>query len=310
MSRALAVPPTRIDGAWYLTGLTGGVGAAVAAGLVLGLDETRMLWAMGIAVSRAAGLREAHGTMSKNLVAGCAAADGVMAALLAQQGLAGPETPIEGSRGLGKVVAEGADYTRITAGLGRTWELMRNAYKPFPSGIVTHAAITAALELVEAHALAAEDIAEIRLTVHPLCLELCGRRTPKDAVEGTFSVYHWVAVALKEKAIGIRHFSDATVADPAVVALRDRVTAEPAPGFRKDEAAIEVVLYDGTRLRRHVAHARGAIERPPSDAELTAKLVDLADPVLAGRAGALAEACWRLESAPRVTALIAAATGC
>jgi 2-methylcitrate dehydratase PrpD len=308
VAMALAAPPARANGAWYLTGVTGGIGAAVAVGRLLGLDEDRMLWAIGIAAARAAGSRETHGTMAKNLVPACAAEAGIFAALLAQHDMMAPEAPIEGKRGLGCLVAEGADFTAITRGLGQRFELMGNAYKPFPSGIVTHAAITAALELAHDAAPNPAAIAAVRLTVNPLCLELCGRREPANALEGTFSVYHWVAIALSERAIGIRHFSDAMVRDAAITALRGRISAQADPGYGKDEAAIEVTLQDGRTLRRHVAHALGTIERPPSDAELTAKLVDLAAVRLPRRrAEALAALCWRLASEPDAAVLVAAA---
>jgi 2-methylcitrate dehydratase PrpD len=309
VAKALAAPPARINGAWYLTGLTGGIGAAVAAGRVLGLDEERMLWAIAIAAARAAGPRETHGTMAKNLVAACAAEDGLVAAFLAAHGMEAPQTPIEGARGLGVLVSADADFTAMTEGLGQSFELMRNAYKPFPSGIVTHAAITGALELARADAPAPETIAKIRLVVHPLCLALCGRRAPANAVEGTFSVYHWVAVALTERAIGIRHYSDDVVRDATIVRLRDRIEARPDPLYRKDEADIEVVLNDGRILTRHVEHAMGAIERPPSDAELGAKLADLAGVVLSPeRTEALAQACWHLAEAPDARIIAAAAS--
>jgi 2-methylcitrate dehydratase PrpD len=308
VATALAAPPARINGAWYLTGLVGGIGAAVAAGRILGLDEDRMLWAIGIAAARASGSRETHGSMAKSLVAACAGEEGLTAAILAQHGMEAPEAPIEGQRGLGTLVAEGADYAAITAGLGQSFEMLRNAYKPFPSGIVTHAAITGALELAREHRPEPAAIERVRLSVHPLCLALCGRRAPKSALEGTFSVYHWVAVALSARAIGIRHYSDAVVNDPAIAALRDRVEARADPALRKDEAEVELVLRDGTTLKRHVAHALGAIERPPSDAELTAKLADLVGGSLAPeRADALARTCWRLAEAPDARVLLAAA---
>ncbi|HZT52306.1 MAG TPA: MmgE/PrpD family protein [Stellaceae bacterium] len=308
LAQALAAPPARMNGGWYLTGLCGGVGAAVAAGRALGLDEDRMLWATGIAAARAAGARETHGSMAKSLVAAFAGEEGLTAALLAQRGMEAPEEPIEGRRGLGGLVSEGAHYAAITDGLGRRFEVLRNAYKPFPSGIVIHAPLTGALELAREHRPEPAAIAAVRLAVHPLCLELCGRRAPRSAAEGTFSVYHWVAVALAERAIGIRHYSDAVVRDPRIVALRDRVEAQADPALRKDEARVELVLRDGTTRARHVAHALGTIERPLSDAELTAKLTDLVSGVLPPeRADALARTCWGLAEAPDARALVAAA---
>jgi len=310
VAKALAAAPARVNVAWYMTGVVGGIGAAASAGRVLGLDQDRMLNAIAIAAARAAGSRETHGTMAKNLVAACAAEDGLFAAFLARAGVLAPEAPIEGKRGLGVLVADGADYTAMTAGLGQSFELMRNAYKPYPSGIVTHAAITGALELARDHAPAPEAIRAVRLTVHPLCLELCGRRAPKDRIEGTFSVYHWVAVALRDRAIVIRQFSDATIADPAVIAVRDRIEARAEPHYRRDEAEIELTLADGTILRRHVDHAAGAFERPPSDADLDAKLADLVEGVLPpARGQALRNLCWRLDDAPDAAAILTEAAG-
>jgi len=306
---ALALAP-KTPGAYYMTGLVGGIGAAVAAGRVLGLDEDRMVYAIAIAASRAAGTRETHGTMAKNLVAGCAAEEGLWAALLARAGVTAPETPLEGRRGLFVQVAPGADLKVITAGLGTNFQILQNAYKPFPSGIVTHAAITGALELAREHAPAPDAIAEIRLAVHPLCLELCGRPEPANAVEGTFSVHHWVAVALATRAAGIAQFSDATVRDKVVSALRKRVTARAEPRWRTDEAEIELVLRDGSILRRHVYHAMGAAERPPSDADLTRKLAELCEGRLApGAAETLARACWGLAGEADASILTACARG-
>ncbi len=305
---ATALAP-KASGAWFMTGVTGGIGAAVAAGLVLGLDEERMVWAMALAASRAAGSRETHGTMAKHLVAGCAAEEGLFGAFLAQQGFAAPEAPIEGKRGLGALVAPGADFSALTEGLGTSFELMRNAYKPFPSGIVTHAAITAALELAREAAFDADAIAAARLAVHPMCLELCGRRAPASALEGTFSVYHWVAVALIHRAAGIRQFSDEIVRDRAVGALRERIEARTEPAYRKDEAELEITLRDGRVLRRHVEHALGAVERPPSDDELTQKLADLcADRLPPEGAQRLARIAWGLADEPDAAKLVAAAT--
>ena len=86
-ARAFVLPPAKHNGAWYLTGVTGGIGAAVAAAKLLGLGEDQMVWAIGIAAARAAGSRETHGSMAKNLCPPAAPAEeGVFAALLAQRG--------------------------------------------------------------------------------------------------------------------------------------------------------------------------------------------------------------------------------
>lgn len=304
LASALAEAPAECDGAWFLTGVTGGVGATVATGRVLGLTERQMIWAIGIAAARAAGTRATHATMAKNLVPAWAAEEGMKAAFLARRDFTSADNSLEGPRGLGHLYSRKSNFAVLVEGLGTTWDLRRNAYKPFPAGIVTHGAITGAIELAQQHRLPRERIERVELVVHPLCLELCGRRTPRTAVEGAFSVFHWVAVALLNGAISIRYFSDTCVTDPVVMALRDRVTATTDPQFKKDEAHIRLTLKDGRVLEQHVNHALGSAERPMTDVELDAKFHDLADTVLGvPAANKLLHACRHLEQLPDAAVL-------
>ena len=310
LARALAVAPAKCDAAWFLTGITGGIGAAIGAARLLGLNEQQMVWAIGAAAARASGTRETHGTMGKNLVPAWTAEEGLQSAFLARQDFTTSDTILEGPRGLGHLYTREANFPALIAGLGEHWELTQNAYKPFPSGIVTHGAITGALEIAQEWRPDPGAIRRVELEVHPWCLHLTGWREPRTAPEATFSVYHWVAVALIERRIGIRQFSDTCVADPLVVALRDRVEARPNEAFARDEAMVRVRLSDGRLLERHVAHALGSSERPMDDAALSAKLHDLADGVIGEcAAGLLAERCWNIERTPDASAIVAAACG-
>jgi 2-methylcitrate dehydratase PrpD len=310
LANALAVTPAECDESWTLTGLTGGVGAATATGRLLGLNEQQMVWAIGIAAARAAGTRETHGTMAKNLDRAWTAEGGLQAAILARQGFTAPDAPLEGPRGLGHLYATKTNFPAMVDRLGEHWELTQNAYKPFPSGIVMHGAITAALEIAVESRLEPQVIRRVELVVHPLCLKLTGRRTPKTTLEATFSVYHWVAVALIDCRIGIDQFNEAYMTDPVVVALRDRVEASVNELFNRDEACIRVTLANGRIIERHVDHALGSIERPMNDQALTVKLHDLTDGVIgAHAAGLLAERCWGVERALDASTIVAAACG-
>ena len=310
LATALAVAPAECDESWFLTGLTGGTGAAVAAGRLLGLDEQQMLSAIGIAAARAAGTRETHGTMAKNLIPAWSGEAGLQAALLARQGFTGPEAPLEGARGLGHLYARRTNFPAMVEGLGERWELTQNAYKPFPSGIVMHGAVTGALEIAVERRLEPQAIRRIELEVNPLCLSLTGRRAPQTAAEATFSVYHWVAVALADRRIGIGQFTDAYTSEPRILALRDRMDARANVGFKRDEAHIRISLADGSVLERHVDHALGGLERPMSDEALTAKLHDLADGVIGTPAAeCLAERCWGVERMADASAIVATACG-
>ena len=86
MSNVLVLPPSKFNVGFYVTGLSGPIGAAVAVGRLLGLDEQKMRWAIGIAASQASGFRSTHGTMTAHFRPGHAARAGVWAAMLAAKG--------------------------------------------------------------------------------------------------------------------------------------------------------------------------------------------------------------------------------
>lgn len=307
-----AVYPSHYDVGWHITGTAGVFGAAAAVGRVLALDEQHMTWALGTAATQAAGLREMFGSMCKPLHPGMAARNGMSAALLAAQGFTSSEFGIEGRRGFANVLASARDYSRITEGLGASWQLLENTYKPFACGIVIHPVIDGCIQLRNQHGLVAGEIRAIRLRVHPLVLELTGKKTPRVGLEGKFSVYHSAAVAIIDGAAGQEHYSDARVADPMVVALRERVSATVDTSLHEDAARVEIEKNDGTLLECHVLHAVGSLARPMSDGDLENKFRGLCAPILpAGQIARLIEACWNLarEDDGAVLARLAAADG-
>jgi len=293
----LSVFPEHYAIGWHITGTAGVFGAAAAAGRLLGLDERQMCWALGIAATQAAGLREMFGSMCKSLHPGRAAQNGLLAALLASNNFTSSEQAIEAPRGFAQVTSTRFDPDVITRDLGKRYEILSNMYKPYACGLVVHAAIDGCIELTREHGLAPEDIERVELTVSPLVLELTGKRSPRSGLEGKFSVYHAAAVSIIHGAAGEAQFSDAVVRDPRVIALRERVSAAEDRAIGRTEARVVMRLRDGRRLERHVAHALGTLERPMSDADLEAKFRGLVEGVLPERRiGELIAACWSLES--------------
>src|SRR6185312_5066396 len=93
--------------------------------------------------------------------------------------------------------------------------------------------------------IAVDAIERVDLIVHPLVLELTGKRTPRRGLEGKFSVYHACAAALLFGNAGEAEFSDACVADPAVIALRERIHARAELAIDEASADITLTLRDG-----------------------------------------------------------------
>lgn len=292
-----AVYPDHYDVGWHITGTAGVFGAAAAAGKLLGLDEQQMVWALGIAATQSSGMREMFGTMCKPFHPGNAARNGLLAALLAQQNFTSSNQGIEAKRGFAHVLSTKFDAAQITEGLGRSWEISLNTYKPFACGIVIHPIIDACVQLRNEHKLKADDIEAIDARVHPLVIELTGKKTPQVGLEGKFSVFHSAAVAIIHGAAGEAEYSDAVVRDPAVVALRDRVTAVVDKSVHEDQAHVAIRLKNGKTVEKFVEHAIGSLKRPMTDADLEAKFRGLSNPILQPTAtDKLIELCWRADA--------------
>jgi 2-methylcitrate dehydratase PrpD len=275
-----AIYPSHYDIGWHITATTGVFGAAAAAGRALGLNGRQMSWAIGIAATQSSGLREMFGTMCKPFHPGRAAQNGLIAAFLAQRNYTSSERAIEAPRGFAHVLATERNLDEITRGLGETWEISLNTYKPFACGIVIHPTIDGCIQLRNEHNLRGDAIDAIVLTVHPLVLELTGTSRPRTGLEGKFSVHHSAAIAILEGAAGESQYSDTAVRDPRIVTLRDRVRVTPDKGLGEDEAHIEIRMKDGRVVERHVDHAVGSLARPMSDAALDEKFHGLCRTVL------------------------------
>ncbi|MGY2492245.1 MmgE/PrpD family protein [Cupriavidus sp. CP313] len=304
---ALGLGRSHYDTGWHVTSTAGVCGAAAAAGRLLGLDQRHMAWALGIAATQAAGLREMFGSMCKSLHAGKAAQNGLGAALMAQAGFTSSERILEAPRGMLSVMSVKSDAERILEGIGSSWETTANTFKPYACGLVIHPVIDACRALVAADHPDSDTIAEVSLQVHPLVLELTGKPRPASGLEAKFSVFHCAAATLLDGNSLLSHFSDAYVRNPEVAALRDRVVAEVRSDFRKDEARVVLTLNDGSRREIHVEHALGSLERPMTENELSSKFRQLAEGVLAAdRVDAALQRCWGVDS-PAPAAEIAVA---
>jgi 2-methylcitrate dehydratase PrpD len=294
-----SVYPNHYDVGWHITGTTGVFGSAAAIGKLLKLNEQQMTWALGLAASQPVGLRESFGSMNKSFNPGRAASNGIFAAMLASKNFTSSDGMIEAKRGWANAISTKQDYNEILGDLGKRYEAALNTYKPFACGIVMHPAIDAAIQLRNENKLTADQIERVDLKVHPLVLELTGKKTPHEGLEGKFSIYHAVAVALVEGAGGEKQFSDRAVNDPTVVALRSKVIPVVTPGVDAAQVDMTIVLKDGRQLHRYIAHAIGSVEVPMTDKQLETKFADLAEGIIpAAMIRRVMDACWNVESLP------------
>jgi 2-methylcitrate dehydratase PrpD len=305
---ANAVYPDHYDRGWHITGTAGVFGAAAAVGKVIGLSSRQLCWALGLAATQAAGLREMFGTMTKSFHPGRAAQNGLMSALLAEAGFDSSVQAIEAPRGFAHVMSDKQDYAEILDQLGERWESALNSYKPFACGIVIHPTIDGCLQLREQLGDKVTDIESITLHTHPLVLELTGKKTPATGLEGKFSVFHAAACALLRGDGAPTAFTDEVVRLPEIIALRDRVTAITDPACHEASVRIDVTLQDGSQHQLQVKRAIGSREVPLTDARVESKFSTQAALVIGdAQTRELLALAWQSESLPDIAAVARAA---
>lgn len=297
LCKALTVPPAKGSMAWSGTGITGGMGAAVAAGSLLGLDMPTMRTAIGIALSQAAGFRAMHGSLCTPLMPAQAAQTGLRAALLAQAGFTSSPASLEGRYGYLSVFSEQPDLDALTGGLGERFEILRNTYKPYPCGIVIHPIIDACLQLRSQHGLDATQIASVAIQASPGAMALCNNPDPKDELQAHVSLHHWTAVCFVRGTTRIQDMDTETaVKDPALIAFQKRVEATLDPARGADSAKLTVTMTDGRHFSCDIEHGIGSASRPMTHRELEVKFSAMSIPVLGQpRTRALMDQCWGIE---------------
>ena len=299
-----AVYPAHYDAGWHITGTTGVFGAAAAAGKLLDLNEQQMVWALSLAAAQPVGLREMFGTMTKSFHPGRAAQNGLTAAFLALGNFTSSDHGIEAKAGWANVLSPKHDYKEITEHLGDSFEILQNTYKPFACGIVMHPTIDGCIQLRNANGLKADQIDRVDLTVNPLVLELTSKKTPQTGLEGKFSIYHAAAIAIVQGAAGEQQFSNASVNDPSVVALRGKVNFKTDASIAEDQVRIAITLKDGKRLEKFVEHAVGSVTNPMSDRALEAKFSGQCQGILPqDKAKRVIEMCWGVEELEKTEAI-------
>ena len=265
---AAAVTPEMQERGWHGTGVVGGVGVAAALARLLGLDAAAAAHAMGIAATGGAGLVATFGSMSKALNLGRAGALGVQSALLAEHGFTS-HPDIVGAGGFLAMYGDEPRLAGLLDELGSRWAVTDNGYKPYPCGVVAHAAIDGVRELRAA--LGGPMPAVIRLTVPPETVRLMGNSDPASGLEAKFSVRYVASVAWIEGEVLPDAFEDGRVADPRYRDAMARLHVKVRSDLAQHESMVEIELDGAERHTLHVEHARGTAARPMSDDELEEK---------------------------------------
>jgi 2-methylcitrate dehydratase PrpD len=306
-----AVDPRHYLNGFHPTGTLATFGASAACAHLLRLDLSQILHAFGIAGTLAAGVRAQRGTMAKALNAGRAAENGVMAALLAQDGFTASKNIFDDPMGYFSAACYGrVDRTLIEP--GRPFFFLRPGIgiKLYPCAGVMHPALDAIIETVERHDIQPAQVQSVRVRLGPdAALPLVYER-PRSGLEAKFSLPFSAAAAILYRKAGLAQYSDEQARNPALIAIMQRVKLERVPKLRSlgnsgARAEIEIATVDGRSFRRRAARAKGHPKTPLSRADLTAKFRECArGSIPAARADEWLAALWRIEKVPSVRPLL------
>ncbi|HBX57239.1 MmgE/PrpD family protein [Pseudomonas sp. UBA2684] len=300
---------------FHTTATVGTLAAAVAVGKLLDFNQAQFINLLGTAGTQAAGLWEflRDAADSKQLHTAKAAADGLLAAYLTDDGLTGAQNILEGEQGMAAGMSSDADPKYLVDRLGSRWALSETSFKFHASCRHTHPAADALLTLMQREALSAEQIAHVTTRVHQGAIDVLGRVTvPQSVHQAKFSMGTVLGLIAVYGKAGLNEFHAFALSDPRIAAFRDKVSmqldAEVDGAYpQRWLGRVEVRTVDGR-------HLTGAIDEPKGDPgnslsrdELEDKfrrLLAFSGAATADEAGVLIERVWRLREAADVSRLI------
>lgn len=262
--------------------------APVVAGKMLGLTVGQIVNAIGISGSHNVTLGSVTAgtlTMMKNTVDPMATESGIFAALIAARGYKGPAPIFEGREGLFEAIGDRWKPEVLTDGLGATFKIVDCSIKPFPSEALTHAPISAVLDLVIGHDIAPESIESIEIATLKRAAEILADENKYiiDSREtADHSLPYCIAAAVVRRTLTPRDFSPESLADPKILATVPKVKAVLDPSFEdrfpaEQPCRVVVTLQNGERLIKERAYPKGDPRDQLSDSELREKFEVLAD---------------------------------
>jgi 2-methylcitrate dehydratase PrpD len=218
---------------WHLTTLYGYLAAAGVAGRILGLDEKKLVNAMGIAYHQCSGNGQCvnEGSLTKRMGPGFSVRGGITAAFMAQKGITGAEQCITGELGIYNLY-HGGKYApeALTSDLGKRFAGMTAGMKPFPCCKGAHAYVRLAMEMVNKYDINADDVKEITIfypdTTSFLLYPLEKRSKPENPVDAQFSIPWGVAAVFARRQASVGDYTEEAINSKDILDMSARIHVE------------------------------------------------------------------------------------
>lgn len=259
--------PACIEGGHHTPPTVGPFGAAIASGLLLGLNKTQLTNALGICGSYSGGLVEytISGGSVKRIHTGLGARAGLEAALLAKEGLTGPSTVIEGKKGMWEIYGRGkAHPERLFDQIGERYMLSTLMFKPFNCCYLIHPAIQAFLEICKTNHISSTEIESVTVGFSEFSISHAGRIIiPEDELGAQFSTSFTLALSLIYEPPGMWSYTKDSLSDKRIIGLARRISvyedAEACSEFpKKNGCIINVTTTRGKKYSLRIKDPKGS----------------------------------------------------
>jgi 2-methylcitrate dehydratase len=310
-----AFPGIRERG-WHHATLTAFV-SPIVAGRMIDLSWEQIQHAIGISGSRHASMGSVTAgklTMMKNTVDPMATQSGVLAALLAEKGYTGPEHAIDGKEGLTHVMGPEWKLEVLTDGLGESWRIERCGMKAFPTEALTHAPISAVLDIVQENDLAPDDIAKVKIRSLARAADILAdpsKYDPRSKETADHSLPYVIAAAIADRQVTPAQFTPEKIMDERIRAQLPKVEVTADPEIEKvfpklQRVAVTIETTGGRELSEQLDYPKGDPRNPLTDDEVEGKFDALAAPIMSDAARQrLKDAVWALDEQASVSDLMA-----
>lgn len=280
---------TGLSKGWSGTSIYGGIGAALASGLLMGLDVARLTHALGLAAVQAAGTQQANveQTLAKRLQPAFAARNGVFAAVLAETGATAPRQALEGKFGLRALYQPGDDQS-LLAGWGSQWQILDTALKRFPVCACSHAAIQALLDLKAQVGFSMDQVGAVVASISPFMHRLVGGDFNLQGdleVVAQFNLRYHLASVLLRGPVSLRDLRPEQLLDARIQAIipRIRLQIDVDNHHELAPASITLTLKTGQVFEQVCDALPGAPQAPLTAGQWSAKAREcaaIAEPVI------------------------------
>jgi len=273
---------------WIGTSSMGAFGTAIIAGRLLDFDVERMAHAISLAGAQPCGIWSGGMAMSKRVLIGKAAENGILSAYMAREGITGGFDIFDGEWGsIGSIISPKYAPERITRDLGSYWFTREIGLECYPTKGGAHSAIDCVLDILSQGPLNPADIESIlvRATAGIAKNRALSLFPPHDFYEAQNSMPYILAVTIFDGACGLAQFTDEKIADPSILALAAKVKIVPDAEADKlspktKTAFVDVTLRGGRLLSSRVDYCKGEPESFLSQAEIRRKFKTAAAGVL------------------------------